>query len=134
MMKTLKLIIFGILLTPLVAMAAAGKTNKPNLIVILSDDQGYADLGCYGAKGFKTPVLDRMSKEGVRFTSFYAAPWCSPSRGSLMTGCHYQRVGVTCPLNRPEIGLHTDEITIAEHLKAAGFTTALIGKWHLGLH
>ena len=108
--------------------------DKPNLIVILSDDQGYADVGCYGAKGFTTPVLDRMAREGVRFTSFYAAPWCSPSRASLMTGCHYQRVGVTCPLNDPAIGLHPGEITIAEHLKEQDYATALIGKWHLGLH
>jgi len=112
----------------------AKKNDKPNLIIILSDDQGYADVGCYGAQGFKTPVLDQMSNEGVRFTSFYAAPWCSPARASLMTGCHYQRVGVTCPLNSPGIGLDADEITIAEHLKAAGYATALIGKWHLGLH
>ena len=108
--------------------------DKPNLIVILSDDQGYADVGCYGAKGFTTPVLDRMTREGVRFTTFYAAPWCSPSRASLLTGCHYQRVGVTCPLNDPAIGLHPGEITIAEHLKEQGYATALIGKWHLGLH
>ena len=110
------------------------KADKPNLIVILSDDQGYADVGCYGAEGFKTPVLDKMAKEGVRFTSFYAAPWCSPARASLMTGSHYQRVGVTCPINHPEIGLRGDEITIAEHLKDEGYATALIGKWHLGLH
>jgi len=108
--------------------------DKPNLIVILSDDQGYADVGCYGAQGFKTPVIDKMAEEGVRFTSFYAAPWCSPSRASLMTGSHYQRVGVTCPINHPQIGLHPDEVTIAEHLKADGYATALIGKWHLGLH
>ena len=113
---------------------AAAKKDKPNLIVILSDDQGYADVGCYGAKDFKTPVLDKMAKEGARFTSFYAAPWCSPSRASLMTGCHYQRVGVTCPINSPELGLNSKEITIAELLKENGYKTAIIGKWHLGLH
>jgi len=113
---------------------AAEKKERPNLVVILTDDQGYADVGCYGAKGFKTPVLDKMAKEGVQFTSFYAAPWCSPSRASLMTGSHYQRVGLTCPINHPEIGLRGDEITIAEHLKDEGYATALIGKWHLGLH
>lgn len=107
---------------------------RPNLIVILTDDQGYGDVGCYGAEGFKTPVLDKMADEGVRFTSFYAAPWCSPSRASFMTGCHYQRVGVTCPINSPELGLNPGEVTIAEYLKASGYATALIGKWHLGLH
>lgn len=112
--------------------AAADK--KPNLILILTDDQGYGDLGSYGATAFKTPELDRMADQGVRFTSFYTAPWCSPARASLLTGRHYQRVGVTCPINRPELGLDADEITIAEHLKADGYVSALIGKWHLGLH
>jgi len=107
--------------------------NKPNLIVILTDDQGYSDVGSFGAKGFTTPNLDQMAKEGARFTDFYAAPTCSPSRGSLLTGCYGQRIGITSPLNGPDIGLHPDEITIAENLKENGYTTACIGKWHLGL-
>ncbi len=131
MKRIVLLIVLGL---ACVAQAASKKTDKPNLIVILSDDQGYADVGCYGAKDFKTPVLNKMAKEGVQFASFYAAPWCSPSRASLMTGCHYQRVGVTCPINHPEIGLRGDEITMAEQLKDEGYATALIGKWHLGLH
>jgi arylsulfatase A-like enzyme len=107
--------------------------NKPNLIVILTDDQGYSDIGCYGAKDFSTPNIDKMAEEGIRFTSFYAAPTCSPARASLLTGCYYQRVGIGKPLNGPTTGLHPNEITIAEHLKQNGYTTALIGKWHLGL-
>jgi arylsulfatase A-like enzyme len=112
----------------------ARAAEKPNLIVILADDQGYADVGCYGAKGFKTPEVDRMAEQGVRFTSFYAAPWCSPARASLMTGTHHHRIGINRPLNGPAVGLHPDEITVAEHLKEEGYATALIGKWHLGLH
>ncbi len=104
-----------------------------NLIVILTDDQGYSDVGCYGAEGFSTPNLDRMAKRGIRFTDFYAASSCSPSRASLLTGCYFQRLGIGGPLNGPNIGLHPDEITIAEHLKQKGYVTACIGKWHLGL-
>ena len=107
--------------------------RKPNLIVILTDDQGYADLGSYGAKGFTTPNLDRMAEEGVRFTDFYAAPTCSPARASLLTGCYAQRLGIIGPINRPDAGLCPDEITLAELLGQNGYATACIGKWHLGL-
>ncbi len=107
--------------------------RKPNIIVILTDDQGYSDVGCYGARGFSTPNLDRMAKEGVRFTDFYAAPTCSPARASLLTGCYYQRLGIGVPLNEPHIGLNPDEVTMAESLRTIGYTTACIGKWHLGL-
>jgi arylsulfatase A len=106
---------------------------KPNLILILTDDQGYSDLGIYGAEGFSTPNIDQMAREGVRFTSFYAAPTCSPSRASLLTGCYSQRVGIGGPVNHPFTGLNPDEITLAEALKLNGYSTALIGKWHLGL-
>ncbi len=112
---------------------AGPKSKRPNLVVIMTDDQGYSDVGCYGARGFATPNIDRMAKEGVRFTDFYAAPTCSPSRASLLTGCYAQRVGITKPLNGPTIGLSPNEITLAEHLKKAGYATACIGKWHLGL-
>ncbi len=106
---------------------------KPNLIVILTDDQGYSDVGCYGAKGFSTPNLDQMAERGIRFTDFYAAPTCSPARASLLTGTYANRIGINRPLNGPDIGLHPDEITIAEKLKEEGYATALVGKWHLGI-
>jgi arylsulfatase A len=109
------------------------QAKQPNFIVILTDDQGYSDLGCYGARGFSTPNIDRMADEGMRFTDFYAAPCCSPARASLLTGSYDQRVGIGRPLNGPDIGLHPDEITIAESLKDAGYATGIIGKWHLGL-
>jgi len=109
----------------------------PNIIFILVDDQGYYDLGCYGATEVKTPRIDAMAAEGVRFTDYYAAaPICSPSRAGLLTGCYPRRVGLATWVQRADsrIGLHPDELTIAELLKANGYATACIGKWHLGFH
>jgi arylsulfatase A-like enzyme len=110
--------------------------EKPNIIIIFTDDQGYADLGCYGAKGFSTPNLDQMAEDGMRFTNFYvAAPTCSPSRAALLTGCYPVRVGVPAVLEPASpTGLKPREITLAEILKEQGYTTACIGKWHLGDH
>jgi arylsulfatase len=109
-------------------------SNRPNVIIIVTDDQGYADVGSFGAQGFTTPNLDRLAGEGIRFTSFYsAAPICSPSRAALMTGSYPVRVGVTDVLfpDSP-IGLNPQEVTIAELLASSGYTTAAVGKWHLG--
>ena len=115
--------------------AAAAKAEKPNIIIIYADDQGYGDLACYGSKKLKTPNIDRLGAEGMRFTDFYVtAPVCTPTRSSLMTGCYPKRVGlhqhVLFP-NRMQ-GIHPDEITLAELLKGRGYATACIGKWHLG--
>jgi arylsulfatase A len=109
------------------------RATSPNIIVILTDDQGYGDLSCYGAKDLHTPNIDRMASEGLRLTSFYAAPVCSPSRAMLMTGRYAQRVGITIFLNNPTKGLAPEEITLAEILREQGYATGLIGKWHLGL-
>lgn len=108
--------------------------EKPNFIIILTDDQGYQDLGCYGSPLIRTPNLDRMAKEGMKFTDFYAtAPICSPSRASLMTGCYPMRVGiVTVLMPKDNIGLNPAEPTIPKLLKSEGYSTACIGKWHLG--
>ncbi len=112
------------------------RIDKPNIIIIFTDDQGYADVGVYGAKGFQTPHLDRMADEGMRFTDFYvAASVCTPSRAALMTGCYPQRIGLPRVVNnRSTIGLHPEEQTIAEVLKSRGYATACYGKWHLGHH
>jgi len=118
------------------------KERLPNIVIILTDDQGYADAGCYGATGFPTPNLDRMADEGMRFTDFYvAASVCTPSRAALLTGCYPQRVGLPDVLapsgpawttGRNNIGLNSEETTIAEMLRPLGYKTACFGKWHLG--
>ena len=114
----------------------AAADRPPNIIFILTDDLGYGDLGCFGSELISTPNLDRMASEGMRFTDFYVtSPICTPARASLMTGSYPSRVGLGTPLHTPDtIGLHKDEITIAELLKSKGYTTACIGKWHLGHH
>ena len=107
---------------------------KPNFIFINIDDMGYADIGPFGSTLNRTPHLDRMAKEGKRLTSFYAAPVCSPSRAALMTGCYPKRAlpipHVLFPAG--QTGLATEEVTVAEVLKTAGYATAIVGKWHLG--
>ncbi|MHC4694999.1 MAG: sulfatase-like hydrolase/transferase [Planctomycetota bacterium] len=109
-------------------------TSKPNFIIIFTDDQGYQDVGCFGSPNINTPNLDRMADEGAKFTDFYsAASVCSPSRAALLTGCYPPRVSITKVLfPRDKIGLNPNEVTIADILKAQGYATACVGKWHLG--
>jgi arylsulfatase A-like enzyme len=109
--------------------------RPPNFIVILADDQGYGDLGSYGHPTIRTPQIDRMAAEGQRWTSFYAAPVCTPSRAQLLTGRLAIRTGLAAGVLFPDStgGLQPDEITIAEVLKPRGYATAAIGKWHLGV-
>ncbi len=110
--------------------------DAPNIVIIFTDDQGYADVGCFGAKGFSTPYLDQLAKEGRRFTNFYVAqPVCSASRAALLTGCYSNRIGIHLALtHRANHGLHVDETTLAEICKSRGYATAVFGKWHLGHH
>lgn len=114
--------------------------KKPNLVIMLMDNLGYGDTGCFGSRVHRTPHLDRMADEGVRLTSFYSSSGvCTPSRASLLTGCYPRRVNMHvggtggCVLfpSDPK-GLHPDERTIADLLREDGYTTACIGKWHLG--
>jgi arylsulfatase A len=108
--------------------------ERPNFIIIFTDDQGYQDLGCFGSPLIKTPHIDKMAAEGMKFTDFYvAAPVCTPSRVALLTGQYPMRSGLTRVLfPTDKVGLMTDHRTIAEVLKARGYATQCIGKWHLG--
>ncbi len=108
----------------------------PNIVLIFIDDLGYADVGCYGAKEYETPNLDRMAEYGMRFTSFYVAQAvCSASRAALLTGCYPNRMGIFGAYDhRAEVGINSDEETIAEVLKKKGYATGIFGKWHLGHH
>jgi arylsulfatase len=108
--------------------------RPPNIVIILTDDQGYADIGCFGAKEIKTPNLDRMAREGMRFTDFYVAQAvCTASRAALMTGCYPNRVGLHGALNHQSpIGISDDELLLPQILKSRGYATGAFGKWHLG--
>jgi arylsulfatase A-like enzyme len=125
-MKTIFLLLAAVL-------SAAVSARPPNVVVIFIDDMGYGDIGPFGATKQRTPHLDRMAKEGMKLTSFYATPVCSVSRAQMMTGCYGARVsvpGVYFP--GQSVGLNPAEVTVAERLKEKGYATQMVGKWHLG--
>jgi arylsulfatase A-like enzyme len=125
-MKTLFVMLAALL-------AATAPARPPNVVVIFIDDLGYGDIGPFGATKQRTPHLDRMAKEGMKLTSFYATPVCSVSRAQMMTGCYGARVsvpGVYFP--GQSVGLNPSEVTVAERLKEKGYATQMVGKWHLG--
>ena len=119
-----------------VSLSAKTDTNPPNVVVIFMDDMAYADIGPFGAKAYPTPHLDRMAKEGRKFTDFYVTQAvCSASRAGLLTGCYNVRVGILGALGpKSTHGLNPKEITLAELCKQRGYATACFGKWHLGHH
>ncbi len=120
---------------PLALLVAAWPTaaldDKPNFVLIVTDDQGWWDVGSHGNKDIETPNLDRLAAESVELTNFYVQPVCAPTRAGLLTGRHYLRTG----LYNTRFGgdtLHADEVTLAEELRDAGYRTGIFGKWHLG--
>jgi arylsulfatase A-like enzyme len=130
----MRALVFAAVLVCSFGICAAADPRPVNIIHIVGDDVGYDDLSCYGAPKIKTPNLDKLAAQGMRFTSFYApAPTCTPARAALMTGCYAQRVGLQRVLfPNDNLGLSDKEITTAQLLKARGYATGCIGKWHLG--
>lgn len=112
------------------------KEQKPNVIIIFTDDQGYQDIGCFGSPDIETPHLDKMAEEGIRLTDFYAAQAvCSASRAGLLTGCYPNRLGIHGAfMPNSKHGLNLEETNLAEMLKGIGYKTGIFGKWHLGDH
>lgn len=120
-------------LTPITGFSADKAAALPNIVMIVADDLGYGDLGCYGGTRARTPHLDRLANEGLRLTDFHAnAASCSPTRAALLTGQYQQRSNVVVALSERSPGLPDDARTIAEYLKSAGYATGVFGKWHLG--
>ena len=110
------------------------RSDRPNVVLILTDDQGYADAGVFGATDFETPYLDQLAREGALLTHYYAPQAvCSASRAGILTGCYPNRIGIhNALMPNSDKGLHPDETTIADMLKERGYATAIFGKWHLG--
>ncbi len=116
--------------------AATADPPRPNIVIVFTDDQGYADVGAFGARGFETPNLDRMAAEGRKFTSFYVAQAvCGASRAALLTGCYPNRIGMLgAPSHTARHGINPDEVLLPELCKSREYATAMFGKWHLGHH
>lgn len=135
-MKTRYRLLVALLVIAVFGGAHATESRQPNILFLLADDLGYGDLGCYGATDIRTPNLDRLARQGVRLTDFYAnGVVCTPTRCALMTGRYPQRIGGlegSIPPGRRHLGLPAQEKTIAQMLREAGYATAMSGKWHLG--
>src|ERR1041384_1524049 len=125
------LLLAGILL---LAASCSAAERLPNIIIIFTDDQGYGDVGVFGAKGFTTPNLDRMAAEGRKFTNFHVPqPVCSASRAGLLTGCYPNRIGIHGALGpAAKHGIADTEMSLAQLMKQKGYATGMAGKWHLG--
>jgi arylsulfatase A-like enzyme len=131
---SLKSFFVACLLALWVTAHAGPSAALPNIVIVFTDDQGYADVGVFGAKGFQTPNLDRLASQGCIFRNFHVAqPVCSASRAALLTGCYPNRLGIHGALGpRSKVGINDNEMTLAQLLKQRGYATAIFGKWHLG--
>lgn len=125
---------FYIIIAMFCCLITAIANDRPNFVIIFVDDQGYQDLGCFGSETIKTPRIDTLAKEGIKFTNFYAQPICGPSRTALMTGCYPFRVAEKGNQKNTHPVVHSSEITIAEKLKEVGYRTGCFGKWDLAGH
>lgn len=131
--------LFALLSIGILGLSGQARAEKPNVVILFTDDHGTLDATCYGSNDLMTPNIDRLAEEGMRFTQAYAHKVCCPSRAALLTGRHPQRAGISNWAQGDRNGvssasenMHTEEVTIAEVLKAEGYRTALFGKWHLG--
>ena len=135
-LKLILVILHVVAIQAVLTNASFAKSDQPNMIFILADDLGYGDLGCFGQQQIQTPRLDQMAAEGMRFTQFYAGNTvCAPSRSVLMTGQHMGHTHVRGNAGGDDMlvqSLRDEDVTVAEVLKRAGYTTGLIGKWGLG--
>ena len=132
MIRFFPLLLIGVFIF-LSSFKQAEKPSKPNILLILTDDQGYGDLGIHGNEVVKTPNLDRLASESARFDRFYVSPLCAPTRASLLTGRYHLRTGVVSVSNGLET-LNSEEYTLAELLFDQGYRTGIFGKWHNGQH
>ncbi|MEZ6047493.1 MAG: sulfatase-like hydrolase/transferase [Planctomycetaceae bacterium] len=129
----LKYILSILILFSLALPLQSAEEKRPNIVIILADDLGYADLGCYGNQKNQTPALDQLAAEGMKFTDFHAnGPMCSPTRAALLTGRYQQRVGIEKALPIEDVGIPQQSETFVERLQDSGYATAIMGKWHLG--
>ena len=129
-LATLAVLLFASRALPASA-ATTATTQRPNILVILTDDQGYGDLSIHGNKLVETPNIDRFARGGIQFDRFFVSPVCAPTRASFLTGRWWQRGGVHGVTQGREV-MRASEVTIAETLRAAGYRTGIFGKWHNG--
>ncbi len=131
MISSLRFFVALLCLVVLSGKELSAAEKRPNVILIMTDDQGYGDLACLGNQEIKTPNMDKLHGESVRLTDYHVDPTCSPTRSALMTGRYSSRTGVWHTIMGRSL-MHTDEITVAEVFSEAGYKTAIFGKWHLG--
>jgi len=136
MNRSLTFVVALLLCVAVTSQGLATQDRSPNIVVIFIDDMGYGDIGPFGAKGYETPHLDRMAREGMKFTDFVvSSAVCSASRAALLTGCYHTRIGIRGALGpKSTHGINANEVTLAEICKQKGYATAIYGKWHLGHH